>query len=600
MTNTVNCGKFDDYIPDYYKIIRNLSNNSKDLLRIGSKKKSKDPNYVFASTNGDIFVTLDKIENVRDFIYNNKNILVLTIKEKLLVIEDCLNNRVNIKAFEEIFPIFKEIKYISNPSKNLEYLLHLVDKVKSHGYNLSSLAIQLSDNYQYKVERKLRKKSFLDSVFYFSIKPGYQEVFKLKEERINKKIIALDFNSMYLDCMKGQFPDPRYLEYAEFNCSISNINTLYSGTYSVILKRPNNKKFMSIHPFKYTNKNSSISFNLDKNSEIHTDLLDNEIEFYKYFFEDVYVKNGVFSKKTILHPLVKNGLEEHLNRRNYTKLDYKYNLAKYKIILMHSCTNRNYYKKKKFNSLIELIDFIREFFFIDIDNTNYNTYSLIKTLKSYRSIFPSLKIDKNELILEYLDYQSYNNIYSLSSKILANSRIKMIKSIMKILEFKSAELCYSNIDSIHVSIDENRLEQFISFINPLLSPDAGKLKIESIASKGYWFDLGRFWLFEDNNVVKFANAGIKNSKVNNIFSESRVIKKISKAHGIYYAYNRYMSIYKGFSLKKHLPDWIDHESHIDEISFMRYDHDVEAQFYFMNSVHSLVLKKSLFKRISTV
>lgn len=158
----------------------------------------------------------------------------------------------------------------------------------------------------------------------------------------------------------------------------------------------------------------------------------------------------------------------------------------------------------------------------------------------------------------------------MSSRVLANSRVKMIKTALKILEYKSTELCYCNIDSIHVSVDERDFDGFMSFIEPMISQDLGKLKVEAIATRGYWFDLGRFWLFDKNEVVKFSNSGIKNNVVYDVFSDKRKITNISKIYGEYYSYDRYISLYKLFSLKKKIAFSGD-ERDVDNIDFFRYD-----------------------------
>ena len=598
MNKVIVCGKFDNIVTDYSQIKKLLGVSAFEKVRIGSRRNAvKNPEPIIAATNGEYFFYDEGKDYVNEFLSEHKNIVVLTIKEKLLVIDRCLNENTRITAFEEIFPIFDKIKYISNPIKSLAYLITLVDNVISLGFNLSSMALQLSNSYQYKVERKLRSKSLLDSIFYFSYKPGYQEVFKLKEER-NKKIIALDFNSMFLDCMKGKFPDPRHLEYADFERCLSDIEYLHVGTYSVVLKRANNEIFNKIHPFKYVTKNRSMHFNLFFQDEIHLDLLDCEIHFYRLFFDEIYVKYGVFSKKTISHPLLKEGLAEFANKNSYSVDDYRRALAKQKIVLMHSCTNRKFYKKKKFKTISDLTLFINKNFFIDTSLLK-SANSVYVFIQSYSAIFPSLKKVNDFYVLEYLNYYSYNNVYSLSSRVLANSRVKMIKTVLKIMEYKSTELCYCNIDSIHVSVNERDFDGFMSFIEPMISQDLGKLKVEAIATRGYWFDLGRFWLFDKNEVVKFSNSGIKNNVVYDVFSDKRKITNISKIYGEYYSYDRYISLYKLFSLKKKITFSGD-ERDVDNIDFFRYDINVDLYDFYMNSLNSVSIKKSLFKRISTV
>src|SRR5690606_7429919 len=106
------------------------------------------------------------------------------------------------------FPIFPDIKYNSLSFANYYTLTKCLRKLDQLSINSSSLSKVLAQRHLHAIVRKLRFKNGYDRCFFFAYKDGYQEVFKLKEERSDRIIIALDFNSMYVDCMRGKFCNP--------------------------------------------------------------------------------------------------------------------------------------------------------------------------------------------------------------------------------------------------------------------------------------------------------------------------------------------------------------------------------------------------------
>ena len=131
--------------------------------------------------------------------------------------EELIDFDLDIKVFENLYPIFDNIKFSSDPKINYEKLIELMDIIKKFQLSGNSLAHNLSTKYLYKIERKLRFKNTLDTCFAFAYKGGYQEVFKLKEERIDRVVISMDFNSMFPYCMLGKFLEPKSVEYKFIN-----------------------------------------------------------------------------------------------------------------------------------------------------------------------------------------------------------------------------------------------------------------------------------------------------------------------------------------------------------------------------------------------
>lgn len=100
-------------------------------------------------------------------------------------------------VLEELYPIFSDLKYISNLERNLNELVKRLNDVRNLCIKGGSLNKSLSTKYRYAIERAIRYKSELDSTLYFACLPPYQEVFKLTEKQKDRVIFSVDYNSMF-------------------------------------------------------------------------------------------------------------------------------------------------------------------------------------------------------------------------------------------------------------------------------------------------------------------------------------------------------------------------------------------------------------------
>ena len=232
-------------------------------------------------------------------------------------------------------------------------------------------------------------------------------------------------------------------------------------------------------------------------------LFKNEIEYYKKFFKDIEILEGFYSKTTVSHPLYEYAKDIYKKRLVYkeegdTTMN---NLMKHKLITIHSSTNPLKYKYLKFTNYEKLIEYLSTEYMMNFSGSSVENeinfvkeqkrYSFIKTQYGYRAKLACY--DKNE------------SLYSFSSQIVANARLKMVQTIEKLLTQESLEICYTNTDSIHISIKKSELDNFLSKFNYMISSKLGDFKIETISDKGYWFDVGRYWLFKNNKVSLFKN-----------------------------------------------------------------------------------------------
>jgi len=597
------CGKFDNVINFDDQSISNQK------IRIGSINPNslEKIKYIPIAVNSKSIIYNNKIYEVRAFFIQMdsedlKNLIVLTQKEKEFILEELVDFDIDLKVFEFQYPIFTHIRYISNIHKNYEELKKLLIDIETLEIKGKSLAHHLSTKYLYKIERKLRYKNRLDHFFAFAYKGGYSEVFKLKEERKDRMVIALDYNSMFVDSMMDNFIDPKTLQYHKFNKE-TKLKDLDNGLYRIILRNPKNTFFKQFHPFKYIKMNQSFFFQLDENQSIEILLFKNEIEYYKRFFDEVEILEGFFSKKKIRHPLEKYARDTYKERVEYKKNNniLMANLSKFKLITIHSATNSKRFITLFFKTKKEIIKYLSINYMINFPS-NISVDEQLSLIKD--NIYFNFKKYKKGYKLKVVNYKSHDTIFSLSSQILANSRLKMIRTIEKFLLYKSVEICYINIDSIHISILKSEIDNFLLEHKHIISDKLGDLKIEAISERGYWFDVGRYWLFSKNNVDLHKNS-LFNFKNNDIkFIRNRKIKFISKVEGSIFSFVKtaYVSLYSSFSYNKR----VVLDENMDSSSFKRYNYseinnlNVARDTYNNEIFKSKKIKINLYNRIATV
>lgn len=583
---------------------------SPNKIRIGSRNPNKSSciQYEPISTDGKNICYENNIYEVRYFLQNTsihilRKLIVLTIKERNLILEALVDFDIfHIAVLELNYPIFSNIKYFSDVEKSYTYLVYLLQEVNELGIKGKSLAYDLSIKYLFQIERKLRFKNTLDYFFAFAYNGGYSEVFKLQEKRSDRVVIALDYNSMFVDCMMDKFLEPKSIRYIKFKDTDLDISQLHNGLYRVVLENPKDGFFKKFHPFKYTLFGKSLAFNLSSDQSVEIMLFKNEIEYYQKFFHSVKIIEGFCTKNNINHPLkkfAKNLYHERLKYKqdNNILMD---NLTKQKLIMIHSATNPKRYKHIYFHSKNEMVDYISRYYMIEFPSKMSATEKL--TLINSKNTFQFYKY-KTGYKAKVVDYESYDSIYSFSSQILANSRLKMIQTIERFLKFDSVEICYCNIDSIHISIKKSEVENFLHKHKDMISSQLGDLKIESITNEGYWLDLGRYWLKNNNKIVMFKNYLFNQKGDCKPYSKNKIIYTVCLRDNFNYVKKSYINIYNTFSHTKKIDTNIIH-SPVDKIDLNRYNFNeicnlsVVEKTLKKESLKSKEIKKSLFDQIS--
>ena len=598
----ITCGKYSKFI--------DLSEYSVDRkpkrIRIGSKNPNKLPptQYLPISTNGEVIIykdgTIDAIEFLKNF-RGNIRLIVLTERERELIIEQLLNFNLDVRVFERDFPIFTNIKYTSYLKNNLMLLTNLLDKVKSLDVKNGKISKSANTMYQFKVERKLRFKNDTDPFFAFGLHGGYQEVFKIREERKDRAIIAFDFNSMFPSCMEGSFAEPKSITYTYKNINFSDSAEIENGLYRVILKYPLNENIKKYHPFRLNNVGESYHFNLGDEDEIETLLFKSEIEEYSKYFRETKIIEGLSSKRNIKHPLYNEALSLFKKRKHFKEAGNKTMSNYYKLLLvmLHSVTNPRKQKKINFKNLEELIIFARKKIVFDLDGV-MDDRNILKLLIKHKRFSIDKKKDGYQLTLPF--HAHHNSVISLSAQIVANSRVKVFQTINRFIRHSGVELCYINIDSLHISIPKCEVDAFLKKHRNILTDEIGNLKIQCIADKGFWFDVGRYWLYKDEQLIQYKNVNFNSPASKTPYKRFRRIKYVIKGELFKYVRAHNFLLENSFSYNKRLVgakglDYEDFERYdFNEIS----DFNVAGETYSIEILRSKQRKIKLFNKIATV
>ncbi|EAB6708928.1 hypothetical protein DU754_03630 [Salmonella enterica subsp. enterica] len=494
---------------------------SENSQRIFSHNPDKDTTVPFFPIGVDALQVFDgqHTYNLFTFLSQFKNptpIITLTIKEKQLIISSGISKVGGIVCFEEIYPFFKDINFVNNASQNYIFLLHKIKCISN--LNIKGGATDYwSRKYMHKVARKIKKCSLLDASFAHASSLAYQEAFKLIEARPERKVIALDFNSMYASCMAGEFADPANLVHQEINKYHSDNNVLPCGIYRVLLSNPINTFIREYHALKYCFLNKKYPFNLKENHSVETLLHSNEITYYAIHFSNIFIFEGIFSMKSISHPLLKDVRRTYAQRLHYKRQGnyIQERLCKLQLATMYGSVKRRRYHTATFNSVDKAMHFLQENFGLECPD-------VIQPIDFFKFISDgnhfTIKVD-NEIKIRYLTHHANTIIFGLYSQVIANARVKMMQAIEFLKKYPDLELCYCNIDSMHVSIPADSIDDFYSYAAPLIGEDIGMLKIEMQADCGYWYEPGRYWLIRDNAVVLFKNQGLNSPYSNNPFQD---------------------------------------------------------------------------------
>lgn len=518
------CGKLDNIAG-----LGPLPTRFKEKIKLHAERLAPEKPTTLASISveNNVIWFKDRIWQIESFLSHAKSkgihrLLVLTSKEYTHIAELFATHGIRIDIFEVKYPIFADIKYNRCARINYQVMQKHLKKLRQLKICESNLSQSLACRHQRSVAKKIRFKNGHDRQFFFSYNVPYQEVFKLKEERTDRLIIALDFNSMYVDCMKGYFCDPAFIEYENFENKNINPDYLNNGIYLVRLASAKKSFLLDHHPFRYKRLGQSYYFRMNCGDTIETILHKSEIDFFSPFFEKIKIIEGLFSSREIEHPLLTKGLALYQQRLYHLRRGdkSKEKICKLSMQHMHSSTNQTRYITEHFNSIREVREFLLKNFLLNLKNIDDRNFLEFLCKNKYFQI----ELAQTGYKLTYINTANRTCIFSLSAQVVSNARLKMLRHIETFLSYESVELCYANVDSIHLSIHRDLANDFLDQHSNLISKKLGALKIETIADQGYWFDVGRYWLKKEGKVVAFKNKGFNYKYTPDPFIEKRKIK----------------------------------------------------------------------------
>jgi hypothetical protein len=526
-----------------------------------------------------------------------QRLLVLTHREYLAIVEDAAAHRLRVDIFETNFPVFSEIRYSSCPRTNCDVLTKHQRKLDQLGIRSNSLSSDLAHRYLCATVKKLRLKNGYDRHFFFAYKDPYQEVFKLKEERPDRVIIALDFNSMYVDSMKGRFCNPASVEYKNFSRAAADPSNLPNGIYRVRMLAAKPSFLLNHHPFRYKRLGHSYYFRMNCGDTIETLLHKDEIGYFAPFFERVEIVEGLFSADTIEHPLLNKGIDLYAQRMYHRRRGdrIKENLCKISMQHLHSATNQKRFAKRCFDSLEQVRDFLSTRFAMNLDTIGLD--QIADFLMRHKHF--GLTRAPHGYQLSYLEIGASSIVFSLSAQVVANARLKMLQTLERFLSHSSVELCYANVDSIHLSIHRDEVDGFFEQNRDMISDKLGALKIEAIADQGYWFDVGRYWLKKDGEVVLFKNKGFNQNAAHNPFVCRRKVSNFIETPAFAHLRTYVTKMENSFTYHKRLEHRTSQESR-----FTRFRYEEIRELHTANlteareQLSSMKAKVDLFQRIS--
>ena len=510
--------------------------------------------------------------------------ICLTIREKMILKEEL--SAINIVVFEKMYPVF-EVFYVSSAEINIRELKKNIASVHAENLPNSSLGKFYSDKYLYSVERKLRFKNSNDYFFSFSDKKPYREVFKFNEERDERVVIALDFNAMFPSCMSEKYMDPRSIKYKYFGFKLEGNDKLTPGLYNVVLSNPLCDFIKNYHPFRIRGINGDFLFKLD-DEKIHSLLFYDEVEYYRKFFGCVFVIEGFVSDVLIDHPLFRVATKIYKKRKSAS--GFRKKIKKFEMLMLNSSINQKVMKSITFDDFFKLVEFVNKEFYLGVPNT-INPLKLKIVLEALK--LANIKINDDKYRINFNNYKDGTKVNSLFRHVISKSRIRMLKTMESLLEFPSLDICYANVDSIHISILQSDYDLFLNGFSSFLGDELGELKIEVVAKKAHWFDVGRYWLIDESgDVIQFKNFGLRASEKSNAYLKNRKCYGLTKTPFGFSMSYRWINLYNTFTYGKKLCV----EGVVDNISFDRYHfNEVENFKVAGESVCKEILKSKSFK-----
>lgn len=512
------------------------------------KRKLQIVEFIPIATDGNSILQGGEDIPIEVFFETNesKSYLVATLREYEFLLPFICQNKIKLAVIERDFPIFEDIKYTANLKRNYQQIREKYRVLKTYNIRGKSLTLSIVPHLRSKFFKAVTSRCNLDGFFGLADNRPYSECFAVQEEREDRCIIALDVNSMFLHCMERPFGDPSSLRRVT-NLAEVDFTDPPIGLFRVILKKPITDFIKQYHPFKFTNDLEEYPFEFDELCEVEVLLSSDEYNFYINHFESVEVLECFVFDKKVVHPLLRLGMKL-FKKKQLTPRGPRRSLLKSQLVYLHSISNSKEFTYEKFRTIVDLLEKV---------SLVFNLKKKPKTNRELTKLFSSSKgklritQTKNGYQLAYRNIQSPETVNSFGFEVISRSRVYMLKLLQKLSSFPNLQICYANVDSVHISIEKKDKEEFFQvFKDDLCEKSLGKLKIEAIAKSGYWLGLGHYYLASGLELNKFKTGMIKSPGNDKPIQYRRMLNKVKEEKHLKFLSQTTLHVGNTFSYKK--------------------------------------------------
>lgn len=404
-------------------------------------------------------------------------------------------------ALEDLHPWLPEQRYLNDSASSFQAIKLVIHRFGRHLVNAS----EYCDEKWNTICNAIRQKSILDARFYTAWHLPIQDAHVLEERRLDRSVVSIDFNGMYLACMQQPFPKPSGLRLIRLNRRLCESDVLATGLYRCIMEGPLTDFIIRHNPFRSFHSGRHLRTRLDEPVEV--DLNEFEVEYYRRHFQSIHLVEAVISDNVISHPLAKEVCRSFAKRRNYRNQGNKAlaDREKYLATLMTSCAHRPVRPRRIFETQEKAMGKLKADYGIDPSNDEPEvaTYMWLQGRKGIK-----LSAMDGLTTMQGPNTRDGSACFLLGQRIVARGRIVLLEMMERILaSAPDVEICYTNIDSIHFSLPTEYLEPVLGWLEPECSDALGSFKIESVTRHGLWLEPGRYWLYS-NDVEKFRNRSV--------------------------------------------------------------------------------------------
>lgn len=357
--------------------------------------------------------------------------------------------------------------YSLSKKYNLNKVQRIRNRQKNTFGNCPSNFLKCILQNEKKIERCLRSKSNLDSLFELCPLSPWRATTQIWEKPEDEKIlIYLDFKNFYPSILcSTKFPNPNKLEIIKCT-DIPN----QPGILRAILHPKNNLRikqlYREIHPFQLQVDQKSCPFYID--GPIETLFHTNESLIWQEFF-NIEPLEAIVSETSIDHPL-KNKVITSIETLN---------------AIQH-------------NSIKALND---------KSSDDENQLQELKLIINAAATTPKIAQNKSQ--------PSPYGVHCLSSQIISNGRALLFEAIHKILSIENTKILQINTDGFLLSLKTTQSLEKIKN-HPLVGDKPGQLRIKAQGNQALLLGPNTWWLVDNNKITNEAGTGRKLEQINKV------------------------------------------------------------------------------------